>query len=102
LTACSSTPSIPQPVPPVEVRTVQAQRPAPIVPPVDQLRLRQITWKIITPENVEDVFSSLSGDVVLFALTSDGYEALSLNISDIRGLVEQQQRIIAIYQSSFR
>jgi hypothetical protein len=91
-----------QTVPVVETRTVQVPRPAPIVPNVDQLRLRTVDWKIITPENVDEVFASLSGDAVLFAVTSSGYEALALNLSDVRALVQQQQKIIAIYKQSFR
>lgn len=101
LTACS-TPAI-QEIPPVEIRTIQVQRPAPILPPVDQLRLRSIEWFIITPENVDEQFQRIQrGELVLFAVTSTGYENLALNLSDIRALVSQQQRIIAIYQEQFQ
>jgi hypothetical protein len=100
VSACSR-PEIVTPAP-VEVRTIQVSRPAPIVPGIDQLRLRDVGWIIITPENAETVFASLSGDVVLFAITSDGYEDLSLNLSDVRALIQQQQRVIAIYQNSYR
>lgn len=86
----------------VEVRTVETKRPAPIVPEVDQINLRTVSWKVITPENIDEVFTSMSGDAVLFAVTSAGYEALALNLSDVRAMVQQQQRIIAIYQRSFR
>ena len=101
LSACSREPEF-QPTPVVETRTVEVRRPAPIVPDIDQLRLRSVDWKIVTPENIDSVFDSLTGDEVLFALTADGYEALSLNLSDVRSMIQQQQRIIAIYKSSFR
>lgn len=101
LSACSRTPEVEAP-PPVEVRTVQDTPPAPIVPDVDRLNLRTVNWRVITPENIEEVFESLTRDVVLFAITSDGYEALSLNLSDLRAMIQQQQRIIAIYERSFR
>jgi hypothetical protein len=101
LAACSSIPEV-EPAPIVEVRTVQVPRPAPIVPPVDQLTLRPVTWIIVTPENVDEVFANLRGEKALFAVTADGYEALALNLSDVRALVQQQQRIIAIYRQSFR
>lgn len=87
---------------PVEVRTVQVPRPAPIVPEIDQLRLRDVNWVIITPENAETTLASLSGDAVLFAITADGYEDLALNLSDVRAMIQQQQRVIAIYESSYR
>lgn len=100
LSACASTTE--EQIPIIETRTVQIQRPAPIVPTVDQLRLRNVQWRVVTPDNVEDIFQSLSGDVVLFAMTSDGYESLALNLSDLRAMIEQQQIIIALYESSFR
>lgn len=101
LAGCSSSTSI-EPVPPVEVRTVEIPRPAPIIPKIDQLRLRDVRWIIITPENVNTVFESLTGDIVLFALTTEGYEALALNISDLRAMIQQQQQVIAVYSDSYR
>jgi len=97
-------PEIPPPVTQVEVRTVQVRPPAPIVPNVDPLRLRDVNWIVVTPSNVEQVFERVQaqeGNAALFAVTSSGYQALALNLSDIRALVEQQQRIIAIYRSNF-
>lgn len=85
----------------VQVRTVEVKPPKPIVPPIDELNLRDVQWIVVTPENVEQVFSSIEGDKVFFALTADGYESLALNISDIRALIDQQQSIIAIYEKSF-
>jgi len=99
--ACASTPPV-QPVTPVEIRTVQVPRPAPIVPRVDQLDLRTVSWIVVTPENIEEVFANIQGEKVLFAVTTDGYENIALNLSDVRALIEQQQRIIAIYERQFR
>lgn len=101
LSACGSSPKI-EPVVPVEVRTIEVPRPAPIVPSVDQLNLRDVKWVVVTPENIDAVFASLSGEKVLFAVTTSGYEAIALNLSDVRAMIQQQQRIIAIYQSSYR
>ena len=99
LSACGSTS---EPVVPIQVRTIETPRPAPVVPSVDQLQLREVKWTIVTPDNVNEVFSSMSGEAVLFAVTTDGYEALALNLSDVRAMVQQQQKIIAIYQNSYR
>lgn len=82
--------------------TIETARPAPVVPAVDQLQLREVNWTIVTPDNVNEVFAAMPGDAVLFAVTTDGYEALALNLSDVRAMVQQQQKIIAIYQSSYR
>lgn len=100
LSACSRAPVV-EPASPVQVRTIEIPRPAPVVPAVDQLQLRDVKWTIITPDNVDEVFASLSGEAVLFAVTADGYEALALNLSDVRAMIQQQQQIIAIYQDSY-
>ncbi|MFA7407855.1 MAG: hypothetical protein WCY93_08595 [Anaerolineaceae bacterium] len=97
LGACDQRERIQQP-PVIEVRTLEVERPKPIVPPVDQLRLREIEWHILTPENIDEHFANIRGDRVVFALTPEGYEALSLNLSDIRAMIQQQQRVIAIYR----
>jgi hypothetical protein len=102
ISACNRTPEV-EPVIPVEVRTVEVRGPAPIVPPVDQLRLRSVQWIVLTPDNVEEKFEQIrNGELVFFALTPQGYENLALNISDIRTMIQQQERIIAIYRESFR
>jgi hypothetical protein len=100
LSACS-TPNI-ETVAPVEIRTIQIKKPAPIVPAVDQLNLRKINWIIITPDNVDEKFAQIQkGELVLFALTTEGYENIALNLSDVRALIEQQNKIIAIYKAQF-
>ena len=71
LSACSK-PSEFETTPIVEVRTVETKKPAPIVPDVDQIRLRSVNWKVITPDNADGVFASLPRDAVLFALTANG------------------------------
>lgn len=99
LSGCS--PAEIQPVPIVETRTVEIKNPAPIVPSIDQLKLRDVQWKIVTPDNIDEIFQSVAGDVVLFAITADGYEALALNLSDLRMLIQQQQQVIMVYKNSY-
>lgn len=40
--------------------------------------------------------------LALFVLTGDGYENLGLNFSDIRALVQQQQKIIVAYENYYQ
>ena len=40
--------------------------------------------------------------LALFVLTGEGYENLGLNFSDIRALVQQQQRIIVAYENYYQ
>lgn len=101
LAACGSS-DIPE-VKPVEVRTIEVQKPAPVVPTVDQLRLREVEWVIVTPDNIDEKFAEVkNGEVVLFAVTADGYENIALNLADIRAMIDQQKKIIAIYESQYK
>lgn len=93
---------IPAPVEHVVVKTVPIKTPRPVVPSVDPLKMRPVNWVIITPDNIEEQFNKVkNGDVVFFALTAEGYENISLNLSDIRAAMQQQQQIIALYDKSF-
>ena len=73
-------------------------QPVPLnTPQVRELDLSKIEWFVVTPENIEEVFAKLQDqrkDIVLFALTDDGYKAMSLNFAQIRELLAQQQAII--------
>lgn len=103
LTSCSARNQEPQ-ITNIDVRTVEVKRPKPIIPPVDQLKLRDVEWIIITPDNIEEVFNKVKetgSEPALFALKAEGYENLALNINDIRSNIQQQQRIIAIYEKQF-
>ena len=69
------------------------------------IRLREVEWTLITPDNVEDVLEQAEGSgrpVVFFALTDKGYENLGLNISDIRALIQQQKTIISAYENYYK
>ena len=51
------------------------------LPDLEPLSPLPVNWIIITPDNAEDVFNELKNsgqDVVLFSLTDDNYEFLSI------------------------
>ena len=106
ISACAKAPA-PVETPPeiierVVVKTQPVATPKPIVPPVDQLRMRDVNWVIITPENVDEKFAAISsGELVLFAVTAQGYENLALNLSDVRANIDQYKAVIAVYERSF-
>ena len=71
--------------------------PSPLKPTAPQ-------WRVITPENQAQVFAELKSkniDQVLFALTDDGYEELSIDIAQIRALIAQQRDIIVKYREYY-
>lgn len=95
LSSCSSIPNI------IDINSTPIERPPLVVPNVDEFTTRPIEWKVVTPENQEQVFQDLNNrdiDVVLYAITDDGYKHLSLNMADIIKLVKQQKAIIAAYE----
>lgn len=99
LAGCSSAPPRQ-----IEISAKPIDKPQLILPPVNELRLKETTWIIITKENAEEVFAELEKgrkDPVLIGLTDEGYETLSLNLSDIMAILQQQKAIIAAYQNYY-
>ena len=97
LSGCSTTKEL-------NITTEPIQKPALVLPNVDQLNLQDVEWFVINEENVEEVWQRLSDenkDIVLFGLTDDGYEALAINLSDIMKLVQQQKAIIVAYKDYY-
>jgi len=89
---------------PIEIQTKPAERiklnlsdPAPF-------QARGIEWIVVTPENAPQVWNKLrerGDDLVLFAVTDDGYENLSLTIAELRNLIAQQRSIIIKYREYY-
>jgi len=89
----------------IEVSTVPVQKPQLELPGTDEIRLRDVEWTLITPDNAEEVLEEAEESgrpIVFFALTDKGYENLGLNISDIRALIQQQQTIITAYENYYQ
>lgn len=98
LQACSLVPEA------LQVNTTAVERPELVVPTVDKFNQRNVKWIIVTPDNVNNVFKDLEDantDVVLFALTDEGYANLTLNMADIIKLLQQQKAIIAAYKQYY-
>jgi len=75
------------------------------LPKVDRLEMRKVEWVIVTEENWEEVKQKIKKSgrpLALFSITDKGYANLGLNFSDIRALVQQQQTIIAAYESYYK
>lgn len=85
----------------IKVSTRPVEKPLLALPAPDPIQTRPIVWKIITPDNYQQVFEELaqSGNVqALIGLTGTGYENLSLNLNDLRTYVQQQEAIIVAYR----
>lgn len=91
LSGCASTEKLV--VQPQIVERPRLEVPSPA--PVNQL---PFDWVIITKENAEQKFreiESRGGVVTLMALTPQGYQNLSMNVSELRRYIQQQQAVIA-------
>ena len=98
LSACSD------PVKPLDIKTRPVNMPELVLPSADPVKTRTVEWIVLTEENFEEVFAKLrnSGkDVVLFGLTAQGYENLSLNANDLRTYIQQQNSIILAYNNYY-
>ena len=94
----------PQPQP-IEITAKPIDKPELVLPPVDELHLREVTWVIINKDNLDAKIAELTAGgapLAMFVLTGDGYANLGLNISDIRALIQQQQQIILAYERYYK
>ena len=98
LTGCASQPQR------IEISAKPIDKPNLILPPAQQLNLKDVEWVIINQENAQEVFEQLlkdKKDPVLIGLTDEGYEILSLNYSDIMAYIQQQNAIIKAYRNYY-
>lgn len=99
ISACSSSPT-----PITNIRTTPIERPTLILPETTSLNSRQVEWKVVTPENIDSIFAEMTASgktPVLFALTTNGYENVSLNMSEIARLIKEQNAIILAYKNYY-
>ncbi len=92
------------PVETVQIQTVPVDRFPPIVPTVDDLRLRQYEWIVVTEQNYQGVLMMLKDageDPILYALSPTGYVNLMSNQADIMRVMRQQQEVIVVYKQSY-
>ena len=70
----------------------------------DPLKTDPIEWIVVTPDNVNEVFKKLEEekkDLVLFAITDEGYEKLAADMVMIRSYIAQQRLIIVKYKDYY-
>jgi len=88
----------------IQVTARPVDRPELVLPSPDRIQTRQVDWIIITPQNAEEVFERIRATgkpVTLFALTENGYEALALNLNDLRTFIQQLQTMISAYENYY-
>jgi len=89
---------------PLEVRTKAEERTKLNLGSPEPLNLKSPRWTIITKENQEQVWKDLEHDQVdpvLFGLTDQGYETLSIMIAELRNYINTQRLVIEQYKKYY-
>ena len=66
--------------------------------------MKEVDYIVVTEENIQEVWAELEASgksIVLFALTSDGYENLALNNADIIRYLSEQKAVIIAYKEYY-
>lgn len=91
-------------VKPVEIVTQEIKRTPLNLPDPAPLQPQELNWIVITPENAEQVWTKLqenNTDLVLIALTDEGYESLAVTMAEIRNYIMAQRTIIVKYREYY-
>jgi hypothetical protein len=98
LIGCSSSPKVihikAEPIDPVPL----------ILPDVDRIELESTKFYVVNETNAQEIFAELrkkNYDPVIFGVTDDGYEILSVNNAKVLQLVRQQKAIIIAYKEYY-
>jgi hypothetical protein len=101
LAACAGTPS-----PTTAIVTVE--KPTLMLPNVDKIKLKDVDWNIVTRDakpgtdgHIETVWKKATSDS-LFAVTSRGYESLSLNMAEMTRVIKQLQTQVDAYKEYYQ
>ena len=68
------------------------------------LKAREMQWFVVTPENIDQVWAKLKEknvDLVVFALTDDGYQELAMTMAEVRNYIATQRAIIVKYKEYY-
>lgn len=89
---------------PIEVEALEIERAKLNLPKPSPLTLDPVEWLVITEENAPEVFAELrkrGEDPVLFGVTDEGYETLSLNLANVRRFIILQDDLIDRYKDYY-
>lgn len=88
----------------VEIQTRAVERARLNIPDPAAVKFGEIRWRVVTPENVDAVFKELAEgntDLVLFALTDDGYEQLATDLAELRAWIIRQKQVAEKYRQYY-
>ena len=87
---------------------VQIEKPTMMLPNVDQVRLKDVEWNVITRDakpgtagHIDTVWKKTSKDR-LFAVSSNGYEDMSVNVAELTKVSRQLQAQVKAYKDYYQ
>lgn len=89
---------------PVQVNYTPVAKPTLVLPKASTLKMNPVHWKVVTADNIDSILASMKSaqePPVLFALTTKGYENLSVNMNNLKSYVQQKNAIIVAYQNYY-
>ena len=94
--------------PPPTTAIVTVEKPTLMLPNVDKIKLKDVDWNIVTRDakpgtdgHIETVWKKSSSDS-LFAVTSRGYESLSMNMAEMTRVIKQLQTQVEAYKEYYQ
>jgi hypothetical protein len=91
-------------VKPIEVISKPIEKTPLAIQLPDPISVKPIKWAIVTKENAEAILTQIEAtgsDPVVFGLTDDGYQQLSLTVGEMRNLIAQYREILIKYQEYY-
>lgn len=88
----------------VEIQATAIERQPLAIKDPEPLAPKKIEWFVITPENYEKIFAKIEKgkyDLVLYGLTDDDYQDLSINLAQLRKYIMEQRAIISSYKEYY-
>lgn len=88
----------------IQIQKKEVERTRLNLPEPSPLKAREFTWVVVTPENIEEVWQKLKEqniDLVLFALSDDGYQELAMTMAEVRNYIASQKAIIIKYKEYY-
>ena len=90
----------------IVIQTELIERNIPLQRAPKPMTLNDVKWYVVTEENFDeflDTYKKENGDAwVFYAMSVRGYEAMALNMAEIRRYLESQNAIILYYEEAIK
>ncbi len=89
---------------PIEVNTTVVEKTKLDMKDPKPIKMNDVEFFIITKDNATEIFKELEAknvDVVLYGLSDNGYENMSINMANIKRYILEQRQIINSYRNYY-